>query len=378
MGTVFRFAYCKSCDKRYRKKSTRCECGSKSFQYSDWYVSYFALGRTREEKVGNLDLARRVLRQKENEVASGKFRLRKTKYITFQEFAEGDYWHKYAVNLKSAKGYSNRIKQVVPEFGDMFLHQVEQRDIEGYMAKLIDTLKPSSVKRQIDFLSSIFRRAVEYGYIEVNPCRKVKPPKFDNKRMDYLSPEEYGRLVKAAENHSVLKAAIIFAGGTGMRAGEIFSMQWDWLDFKTKQIKIPGDSTKSSKGRVIPLMAHVESALHDMPRNLKSEYVFTSPRLGKPYSERLKKALKAAIRKSELPVNYGWHILRHTYGSWFVMEGGSLYTLQKLLGHASITTTERYAHLAPEYQRSEVERMEHRFMPESDNRADIARMKGRT
>jgi site-specific recombinase XerD len=73
-------------------------------------------------------------------------------------------------------------------------------------------------------------------------------------------------------------------------------------------------------------------------------------------------SLKGAVERADLPRHYGWHIIgRHTYASWYMEDGGSIYALQKILGHESVKTTERYAHLALEYRQKEAEKISHRF-----------------
>lgn len=293
-----------------------------------------------------------------------------------RDFLLGDYWNRYAKSLKGGKDYWNRIQQLLPEFGNMWLHQIEQRDIEGWIAKMQEVNKTATVKRQLAFLSGVFTKAVDYKYIQENPARAIKLKTIDNKRTEYLSIEEYQRLLGAAEESPMLKAAIIIAAGTGMRAGELFSMQWSWCDFKKRQIRIPAETAKNSKSRIIPVIEPIYQALQNIPyRNLKSPFVLTSSRLGKPYSEHMKGVLQKAVQKAGLPDYYGWHIIgRHTYASWYIEDGGNIYTLQKILGHESIKTTGRYAHLAPEYKQREAERISHRFDISEETKADIKRM----
>ena len=363
MGSLFRFIYCRTCGTRYRQRPDAC-CGEKNYRYSVWHIRYFALGHSREEKIGpSRELALRVLRMRENEIVEGRYRLRKEKKTLFRDFVLGDYWNHYAKSLKSKKDYWNRIQQLLPEFGDMWLHQIERRDIEGWIAKMREVNKPATVKRQLAFLSGVFTKAVDYKYIRENPARAIKLRAIDNKRTEYLSTEEYRRLLEAAEESPMLRAAIVIAVGTGMRAGELFGMEWSWCDFKKREIEIPAEITKSGKSRLLPMIEPVYQTLRNMPyRSLKSPFVLTSKRLGKPYSERMKGTLEKAVSKAGLPDHYGLHIIgRHTFASWYIEDGGDIYALQKILGHESIKTTERYAHLAPEYKQREAERISHRF-----------------
>lgn len=77
MGKLFRFFYCEGCGKRHRGEPSGCGCGCSTFKPGEWYISYYAFGRIREEKVGkNRALAGRILKIRESEVAADKFNLK--------------------------------------------------------------------------------------------------------------------------------------------------------------------------------------------------------------------------------------------------------------------------------------------------------------
>ena len=202
---MFRFIYCRECGKRHRKPVETCSCGKKDFRYSDWYIRYYALGRKVEEKVGSLTLARRVLMQRELEVAEGKYNFPREKKITMREFVLDDYWNLYAVpHLKEStqKDYYNRIHQeIIPTFGNMYLHQIDRRVVDRWIAKLKMRLKkPGSVNRFIALLKGIFTQAAILKITNNNPVRDAKQFKEDNKRLRYLTTDEYHLLIEVAGN----------------------------------------------------------------------------------------------------------------------------------------------------------------------------------
>jgi site-specific recombinase XerD len=146
---------------------------------------------------------------------------------------------------------------------------------------------------------------------------------------------------------------------TGMRRGELAGLCWDRIDFETGFIQITrlrdrnglADRTKTRNSqRRIPMSDVVRHAFMELKtRNYHPEFVFCHS-YGKPFDEQhIYWYFHKAQKNAGLTNHYRFHDLRHTFASHFVMNGGGLYDLQKLLGHARFEETQRYAHLAPEH-----------------------------
>lgn len=370
MGLLFRFSYCRTCGTRYRQKPETC-CGGKSFKRGDWYIRYFALGHSREEKVGpSRELALRVLRLRENEIVEGRFRLQKEKKILMSDFALGRYWEIYASKQRSARTFKHIIKNhIVPEFGDIYLHQIEPYDIESWLARIKPKYSTATVNKLLAMLKSVFRKAQEWKFITENPTQGFKIRPSNNQVLRYLEPEEYQRLINAAENE-ILKAAIALAVGTMLRRENLFGLQWSQVNLKTRTITIPGELTKGKKALVLPIIDPVFHVLQGLPRGLHSNYVLINPRTGTRYVEGMRIAFKRALGKAGIDPDFRWHDLRHTGASWLAQAGCDLYTIQEILGHSSPQMAQRYAHLSPGHKRKEAEKIASRF----ENTADVQRI----
>lgn len=368
MGSLFRFAYCRTCGTRYRQRPNTC-CGSRGFNYSDWYIRYFAMGHSREEKIGpSRDLALRVLRMRENEVIEGRFRLHREKKILMSDFAGGRYWEVYASKQRSARTFKHIIKNhIVPEFGDMYLHQIEPYDIEGWLARLKPKYSAATVNKLLAMLKSVFRKAQEWKFITENPTQAFKLRPSDNRILRYLEPEEYRRLIDAAESE-ILKAAIALAVGTMLRKENLFGLCWSQVNLKARTITIPGELTKGEKALVLPIIDPVFDVLQGLPRGLHSDYVLINPLTGTRYVEGMRTAFNNAKKKAGIDPAFRWHDLRHTGASWLAQAGCDLYTIQEILGHSSPQMTQRYAHLSPGHKRKEVEKISERFIQAADNK----------
>jgi integrase len=134
---------------------------------------------------------------------------------------------------------------------------------------------------------------------------------------------------------------------TGMRKGEQLKMEWSHVNFGLGQITIPAENLKSGKSRIIPMNEVVVATLQKTVRRIDSPFVYPGRNPSKPredFSIFWEEYLKQAGIE-----DFHWHDLRHTFASRLVMARANLLTVSKLLGHADLKMTMRYAHLAPDY-----------------------------
>ena len=187
--------------------------------------------------------------------------------------------------------------------------------------------------------------------------QKLKEPEG---RTRWLSEEEAGRLiVAAAKNTDHLAPAIALSLCTGLRSGELLSLEWSYVDLDANLIQLPPHITKSKKSRVVPLnataVALIRGRLEYVAKHCPdSKWVICSKK-GERFKS-LKTAFKTALRLAGIE-NFRWHDQRHTFASWLITDGVKLPEVRDLLGHSSVKLTERYAHLAPENLIAAVERL---------------------
>lgn len=149
---------------------------------------------------------------------------------------------------------------------------------------------------------------------------------------------------------------VLVAMNTGLRKGELFSLEWSDINFNRAILTIKGDSAKSGKTRHIPLNAIALQALKDWKNMSSSEgLVFQSTKTGEVFSH-VKKSWARVLERAKI-LNFRWHDMRHHFASKLVMAGVDLNTVRELLGHADIKMTLRYAHLAPEHKANAVAKL---------------------
>ena len=273
-----------------------------------------------------------------------------------------DLLDKYGENYKHQTSYENLKAYCIENFkahfgGDTLLANIRYIDLETYRNKLKskltrhDTVRAeASVNREMATIRHLFSKAVEWDMIDRHPFERGKSLlfKLDNHRIRYLSEEEITRLVAECLPKIHLHRIVVCALHTGMRKGEILSLQWKYI----RSGFIYLEKTKTKTKREIPINAELEPLFKEIRKEqgLTSEYVFT---YAKRTFSRIDRAFHGALKRAGIE-DFKFHDLRHTFASHLVMKGASLKEVQELLGHKTMTMTLRYAHLSQDHKKKAV------------------------
>jgi integrase len=235
---------------------------------------------------------------------------------------------------------------ILPNFGHFYLDEVTKKDVIQFIAKHCQTHKPGSVNRVIILLRYIFNLAIRWEIpgITKNPTAGVPLLEENNKLERYLTQDEAQTLFAAVkQSENVMLAFIVpMLILTGTRKREVLDAKWSEFDLDRRLWRI--GMSKSGKARHVPISDGVLTLLESVPRIDGCEYVFANPATAKPYVS-IYCSWNTARQKAGLP-EVRMHDLRHSFASFLVNNGRSLYEVQKILGHTQIKTTQRYAHLA--------------------------------
>jgi integrase len=169
--------------------------------------------------------------------------------------------------------------------------------------------------------------------------------------------EDIYKILEVSKGH-YFHSLFLVATNTGLRRGEIAGLCWDKVNFQTRLIEISrlrdrnglGDLTKTFKGRrFIPMNAVVRAHLLELQKVAQGDLVVVDEH-GRAFDvNHLFRDFGRFLRLAKIKEHFLFHDLRHTFASHFMMNGGNIYDLQKILGHTSQEMTQRYAHLAPEH-----------------------------
>ncbi|HEX8568863.1 MAG TPA: site-specific integrase [Caulobacteraceae bacterium] len=206
-------------------------------------------------------------------------------------------------------------------------------------------------KRTLGTFSAMLSWATEHDLATANPAKGLRLPA-QRSLERFLSREEAARLLATldemtadeslSEAHADIVRLLLF---TGARKGEIVGLRWSEVDIERRRLVLPPERTKAGGKtgvRRIPLSGHAADILS--ARTRETDHVFPSRRGDRPTTE-MQSSWEAIRKRAELP-GVRLHDLRHSFASFAVADGESLFLIGKVLGHASMTMTERYAHLA--------------------------------
>jgi integrase len=224
------------------------------------------------------------------------------------------------------------------------LNEITTEQIDIYKEKrLSEGVKLNTVARELQVIQNLFNHASKRNkFFGKNPVSESGIEYTNDKKERVLTPEEEKRLLEASPKH--LRDVIQIALNTGMRRGEILSLQWDWIDFEENYIHLPQTHTKSQKSRKVPINEIVRRIF--LERKLLSggsEFVLPSKESRTGHLEWLKRSFTTACKNATIE-NLRFHDLRHTAATRLVESGIPLHAVAKLLGHSTVRVTERYSH----------------------------------
>ncbi len=250
---------------------------------------------------------------------------------------------------------------IVKKFGsDCSIQDISSKALLEFRADLTSKgLSPQTVAHCLSLLRRVLQRAVEWGLSD-SPLPNFDMPKFDNRRIRFLTPDEAKRLLQELSIKSPLWHDIsLFALHTGLRAGELFRLRPCHFDRRSELIHVL--DTKTSENRTVPLNNVSLSVLKHMAKT-RGEYIFTERGRQIKYATR---TFRRAVEACDLNTHTAdrrqkvvFHTLRHTFASWMVQQGTPLAVVGQLLGHRTMQMTMRYAHLAPAQGMSAVKSLE--------------------
>ncbi|MFZ2396309.1 MAG: site-specific integrase [Smithella sp.] len=296
----------------------------------------------------------------------------KKKAITFQKLAEK--YLKWSSENKSRDGiddqsrYDNHLKD---RFDNNRLDAITPLDLERMKKEMSrDKMAPKTISHCLALIRGMYNKAAEWNlYQGDNPVKKIKMPTVQNARDRFFSMEEAKLLLKELKrNHQIkdkykelanakLHDIALLSLHTGARAGEIFNLKGQDADFQNDLIALR--DTKNKETRYAPMTADIKTMLESRQPDNPGDYFFNN-KDGEKINE-VSNAFQQIVDKLGFNENVAdprqkvvFHTCRHTFASWLAIQGTPLYTIAKLMGHKSISMTERYAHLSPDHKKDAI------------------------
>lgn len=312
---------------------------------------------------------------------------------TLGKFLTEDFTPWAKTHRKAADGNLARLRMNFDAQWDKPLSEINALVIEKWRQDRLNhpkrPAKAATVNRDLAALKAAISKAVEWDFLPQHPLTKVKALKVDSDAIvRYLSEAERNALFAALQQREANKKAerskanawrkersypplpslddrvffdhlqpcVIMSLNTGLRQGELLSLNWSDINLTDQQLTIKGSNAKSGKTRHVPLNSEVMTPLKQWRQQSPATNVLVFPSAKNKKIVDVKTAWAKVLTDAKIK-KFRWHDMRHDFASRLVMAGVDLNTVRELLGHADLKMTLRYAHLAPEHKASAVEKL---------------------
>lgn len=244
------------------------------------------------------------------------------------------WWLYHGQNMDYGTKYKAQLAKVAKIMSDPCAFQIDKSTIAKYRAtRLAEGIKATSVNRDLMVLSGMFTVLINAGmYHAAHPLKGISKLKPKQTARAFLSQDEIERLLKYLDKDN--RRIAILCLSTGARWGEAVRLSAEHIIGN----RVTFVETKNGKQRTIP----ISNEVFDNLTARKSGLLFKDARY-RTFCLQLKSV------KPDLPYGQATHVLRHTFATHFMMNGGNIITLQRILGHSTIQQTMAYAHFSPNY-----------------------------
>jgi integrase/recombinase XerC len=238
---------------------------------------------------------------------------------------------------------------------------VDSMIVRSYLAHMTrQKLLKSSQGRALSAIRSLFRFACREGTLAANPAQGVRTPKMPKTLPRHLRPGEIENLLEAPSGDEPLgrrdRAILELLYATGLRVSELVGLDWRAIDLSDRVLRVIG---KGGKERMVPfgrpalaaLRAWLEvwEAVRGENGEPESEPVFLNHLGGRLTDRSVRRILDRYVEAAAIAAGVHPHTLRHTFATHLLENGADLRNIQELLGHSSLSTTQKYTHLEVEH-----------------------------
>ncbi|MCP4623992.1 MAG: tyrosine recombinase XerC [bacterium] len=247
------------------------------------------------------------------------------------------------------------------------LENVTKMDVRAFLFQQRARNQNVSLARKLSSLRAFFRYMVREGRLDNNPALEVDAPKFPKKQPRFLNVDEIFRLVEVPDREDPVglrdRAALELTYSSGLRVGELVGLDLGDLDLTEGLVRVMG---KGRKERIVPVGSKAIQALKDYlavrgrlvgKKDASASSALFLGRRGGRLSDRVfRRQVDRYITQISLETGLSPHALRHTFATHMIEAGADIRSIQELLGHASLSTTQKYTHLNLDHLREVYDR----------------------
>lgn len=274
-------------------------------------------------------------------------------YLTYERNVSPNTIAAYRDDLESFTAFLANDYLTMPR-ESIDLAKVDHLTIRSYLAHLARRkLSRSSVARHLSALRTFFKYLMREGVVSANPARTVATPKREKRLPTVMQTTEVVTLIESTDATTPLRirdrAWMELLYASGLRISELVGIDLDDLELRSHLVKVRG---KGSKERIVPFGTKAEEALRawldvraERARDPDESALFVNHRGRRITTRSVRRLFDAYLRRASLRAGISPHTMRHSFATHLLTAGADLRGIQELLGHASLSTTQKYTHL---------------------------------
>ena len=264
-------------------------------------------------------------------------------------------WRNYLSDLAQFGRFLGERQLALDDVGSVDLAKVDVHVVRAFLASLTRDRKKSSVGRKLAALKGFFRYLVAAKRIEKDPLLLIHSPKQEKPLPTFLSVDDAFQLLSAIKIKTGLdvrdRAALEVFYSTGIRVSELVGLNWADIDVQLGIVRVLG---KGSKERIVPIGEVALEALRAYGQEQRKKWhcsckgetpVFLNNRGQRITTRSVARIVEKHLQLAGIQIKMGPHGLRHSFATHLLNGGADLRAIQEMLGHASLSTTQRYTHL---------------------------------
>lgn len=275
-----------------------------------------------------------------------------------------DFMDAFLGALREQKGYS---QHTVRSYRADLIHfftflgeqknDVDAREIRSYLGNLFGRYKRTTIARKLSAIRTFFSFLERKGILESNPAKEISSPKLDKYIPGYLTVDEVFRLMERPEQEKPFGsrdlAILELLYSCGIRVSEMAGLNVSSMDFSARLLKVTG---KGNKERIVPVgrqALHAVEQYLDATRHFRGKWggdhgdapLFVNQKGGRLSSRSIHRIVKHYALECGLSPEISPHSMRHSFATHMLDGGADLRSVQELLGHESLSTTQKYTHV---------------------------------
>ncbi|MCF7873890.1 MAG: site-specific tyrosine recombinase XerD [Candidatus Omnitrophica bacterium] len=275
-------------------------------------------------------------------------------------------------SIKSYKTDLSKYKKYLDKLGINNPRRVKRDDISEFIFSLRSSLSIGTISRILSSVKNFHQFLLREKIISDDPSSLIESPKLDKKIPSFLTSQEVVRVLKAPnlKKNKGLRARAILETmyASGLRVSELVELKTQDANLEIGFIKCKG---KGSKERIIPLgntanhfiKRYKQEVRPDLLKEKESTFLFLAQGGHKLSRQSVWKIIKAMVKKAKIKKKVSPHTLRHSFATHLLEGGADLRSVQEMLGHANITTTQIYTHI----NQTRLKEIHNQFHPRAKN-----------